>query len=109
MCVDTMHGASTAIKVNLFTNSFDHTPNTYHAHILVIYTSLQNLYHPQIEVLHALLKIWCWHNTFRGVNMPFKYNTQRVLTMVCYNTPKGVVQWCLVTLLMVSFNTPRGC
>ena len=21
----------------------------------------------------TLLKIWCWHNTFRGVNMPFKY------------------------------------
>ena len=20
---------------------------------------------------HALLKIWCWHNTFRGVNKPF--------------------------------------
>ena len=26
-----------------------------------------------------LLKIWCWHNTFRGVNKPFKYNTPRVL------------------------------
>ena len=27
----------------------------------------------------TLLKIWCWHNTFRGVNKPFKYNTPRVL------------------------------
>ena len=28
---------------------------------------------------YTLLKIWCWHNTFRGVNKPFKYNTPRVL------------------------------
>ena len=27
----------------------------------------------------TLLKIWCWHNTFRDVNKPFKYNTPRVL------------------------------
>ena len=30
-------------------------------------------------IVPTLLKIWCWHNTFRGVNKPFKYNTPRVL------------------------------
>ena len=30
-----------------------------------------------IKNMHALLKIWCWHNTFWGVNMSFKYNTPK--------------------------------